>query len=413
MAAKARLQKISIDKLLVGMHVVKLDIPWIESPFMRHAITIKGSKDVGALRKAGVKQLVIDLDKGVAPEADTSKPTEKKPSSPQKSPSAPKAKPSKVEPVALSEEMKAAEAIRGRVKKAVDNLQEALGKRLPIKEEELTPLVEQTLGSLERNNQALMSLVHLGRAAQKIADHTFSVFCLALNIARRMKLGDKDKELLGLAALLHEAGWSQMPMNLMGKRTAYSEVENKLIRKHPELSASLLKGMDFGEELIRVVSEHHEVGDGSGYPKGLKLDDLHPVSKILIVADSYDERINQLADRPGMLPTNALRSLYVDAEKGLFDSNAVAGFIDSLGVYPVSSAVQLSSGEKAVVVEVRPDTHLAPVVQIHYDANGKVLDPPKQEDLSLEPEDARKKISSVLDPNSVSDDPARRLRMEV
>jgi putative nucleotidyltransferase with HDIG domain len=412
MAAKSRLQKISIDHLVVGMHVVKLDIPWIESPFMRNSITIKASKDLSALRKAGVKQLVIDLDKGLAPEA--------KPASPANgaqqhsaSPAAAKATIKQNAPTSMNEEIKAAEAIRGRVKKAVDNLQDALGKRLPIDESELTPLIEQTLGSLERNNQALMSLVHLSRAAQKIADHTFSVFCLALNIARRLNLSEQDKEMLGLASLLHEAGWSQMPMNLMGKRTAYSEVENKLLRKHPELSATLLSSMSFNEDLVRIVSEHHEIGDGSGYPKGLTLDELHPVSKILIVADNYDERINQLSDRPGMLPTNALRSLYVDAEKGLFDSNVVASFIDSLGVYPVSSAVQLSSGEKAVVVEVRADNHLAPVVQIHYDSKGGILNPPHREDLSEAPEQERKKISGVLDPNSASDDPARRLRMEV
>ncbi|MFT7561864.1 MAG: putative nucleotidyltransferase with HDIG domain [Flavobacteriales bacterium] len=411
MATPTHLKKISLDRLCIGMHIIELDIPWIESPFMRHHKTIKATKEIDALRKAGVKKLIIDTNKGtglsepVVESPKQPKPKDKKDQAPEPS--------KRLEKTSLNNEMQAAQAIRGKVKKAVENLHEAVGKRLPIEEAELTPLIDQTLESLERNNQALMSLVHLSRAAQKVADHTFSVFCLSLNIARKLNLSAEDQHDLGLAALLHETGWTQLPLNLMGKRTKYTELERKLVNKHPELAVSLLKDMDFNETVLTAIKQHHEAGDGSGYPEGLKNDALHEISRVLIIADAYDESINQLNDRPGMMPTNALRDLFIQSDKGIFEQKIVASFIDVLGIYPVSSAVKLSSSEKAVVLEVTPGKHLLPVVEVHYDAKGKVLPSPFVQDLSSLSGNSAKTIESILDPNNPDDDPSRRLYLDL
>jgi len=408
MAKSDPIVEIGIDQLRNGMHVVELDISWMDSPFLLHARTIREG-DIETLRKCGVKLLKINTDKGLAPEksqpmlswAKSDRPHIKGGSGDSEAPRS-----------SLADELQAAQTIRSKVRKTVESLHETLGKRLSADTSGLMPLIDQTLGSLERNNQALMSLVHLTKVGRKLADHTFSVFCLALNIGKRLKLSPAELEDLGLAALLHEVGWSQLPMNLMGKRTPWTATEIKLIHKHPGLGLLLLKGMDLSETCIRAIREHHELGDGSGYPAGLTLDQLHPVSKILIIADQYDELINQLHDRRGMLPTNALRKLYLDAEKGLFETRVVAAFIDSVGIYPVTTAVKLSSGEKAVVIEVRDRQPLQPVVMIHYDSDGKLLPEARLEDLA-DTSKSLKKIDSVLDPENPEDDPSRRLRPDL
>ena len=324
------------------MLVVELDIPWLDSPFLTSSRRIKDIKEIERLIKAGVKQVIIDTGKGEAPSPAPLKAALVNPPAPQ-IPPVQKTQPG-IEPTpepekrSLEQEMAVATGLRTKIKKAVDNLQASLERNVPVEISEISPLIDQTLNSLTRNNQALLSLVHLSRKAQKLADHSFSTFCLCLNLAMVKAVSPAEREALGVAALLHEAGWVQLPLQLMGKRTPYTATEKKLIGNHIQIGLALLKSSNLPELAERIVREHHELCDGSGYPSGLKADSLHSLSKLLTVVDAYDEKVHQLADKPGMVPTNALRALYVEAEKGLYDAASVASLISLLGIYPVTSA---------------------------------------------------------------------------
>lgn len=398
---------LAVQDLKPGMYVVELDISWLDSPFFSKSLRITGIKEVEQLIKAGVKQVVIDTDKGVAP-AVVAK------SAPQPVPPPPPVKSVPVAPEkrSLEQELQVANGLRTKIKKAVDNIQAALERNNPVEMGEVSGLIDQTLNSLERNNQALLSLAHLSRKAQKLADHCFSTFCICLNVALNKSIPVAEREALGIAALLHEAGWVQLPLQLMGKRVPYTPVEKQLIQQHVQQGLALLSHSELPELSKRIILEHHEYCDGSGYPNALKAPALHPLSKLLTVVDAYDERVHQLSDKPGMLPTLALRTLYVDAERGLFDSTWVATLIALLGIYPVTSAVRLNTGERALVLEVGEEP-LSPRIKILYDANKKLLPTPLVIDLKRPPADAPKRlIEGLLDPSNPQDDPFRRLTME-
>lgn len=406
-----KLITIPISRLCAGMFVVKMDIPWIDSPFLRHSRLIKGDDDINKLMGANVKTLVIDLSKGCGPKEE---PTQTPPPVNNESETSPAPEsPPPSPPPSLKEELSEAKQLRNKIREVMSNIMDCLERELPIKTAELTPLVDDTLESIERNNQALMNLAHLSRKTQKLADHAFSTFCLCLNLATYLKLEKTDQHTLGLAALMHEAGWVQLPQQLLGKRTAYSPTETKLIKTHIANGLKVLKTADLTEVTLRIIEEHHEHSDGSGYPKGLNADELHSLSKLLSVVDRYDEMVHQLTDKPGMLPTNALRKLYVEADAGKYDKQTVTALIASLGIYPVTSAVLLNTGEKAIVLEVFPDAHLQPVLEIHYDENGKPLTTPIKVSLRDQRPDApNRAIVNVLDPSNAIDDPARRLKPE-
>lgn len=434
MAAK-NVKEIPLAALRTGMTVVKLDISWLDSPFLTHTRKIKGEQDIAALKEAGVKKVVIDLDKSpeFGPEhfeqvskspsdalatktqtktkADApvreSEPQAPKPSEEVKSPPKPAQK------SVLKDELKNALEVSKKVKSAVHDIQKSLENDTPIKTSELTPLIDTTLESLERNNQALLSLVHLSRKSQKLADHTFGCFCLVLNLALVRNVSPEDRECLGVAALLHEAGWTQIPLQLMGKRTSYSNTEQKLVENHVALGQKVLAKSELSETTLRIIAEHHEFMDGSGYPKGLKKDQIHPLSRLLTVVDAYEERVHQLTDKPGMIPTNAMRSIYVDAEKGKYDVEVTAAFISMLGIYPVMTAVKLSSGERGIIRELHENAALQPSVEVHYGADGKVFTPPKFLDLREVLKDGSAiTIDSAFDPNDPALDPMRRLQPE-
>ncbi len=428
MAGK-NLKEIPLAALVTGMTVVKLDISWLDSPFLTHTRKIKGDKDIAALKDAGVKRVVIDLDKSPVFEHQhfeqaSRPPIEGSPSAALNSPvpgesSAPKASTAAsstgapatqkaIKTTSVREELKTALKVSQQVKDAVHNIQKSLENDTPINTSELTPLVDTTLASLERNNQALLSLVHLSRKSQKLADHTFGCFCLVLNLALAREVSAEDREALGFAALLHEAGWIQIPLQLMGSRKPYSARERALVEKHVSVGAKILSNSDIPSVTMRMIAEHHEHMDGSGYPKGLKKDQIHPLSRLLTIVDAYEERVHHLTDKPGMIPTAAMRSLYMDAEKGVYDLEVAAAFISMLGIYPVMTAVKLSSGERGVIRELHSDAPLQPTVEVHYSADGKLIESPQMVDLRDQGGESIS-IVSAIDPHDHSLDPHRRL----
>ena len=426
--ATKNLKEIPLTALKTGMTVVKLDISWLDSPFLTHTRKIRGQQDVNSLRNAGVKTVVIDLDQSPEYEHETL-PEEATPSAapdanlqeqcaaapagvPEPTPAvanvalAPIIKPS------VKDELKVARELSKQVKSAVHDLQRRLENDIPIQSSELTPLIDATFQSLERNNQALLSLVHLSRKSQKLSDHAFGCFCLALNLALVRKLSFEERECLGLAALLHEAGWLSIPLQLMGKRTPYSANERKLVENHTSLAGKVLANSDIPPLVLRLVAEHHEHMDGSGYPKGLTKGDIHPLTGLLTIVDTYEERVHQLMDRPGMIPTNAMRSIYVDAEKGLYDREVAANFISMLGIYPVLTAVKLNTGERGLIRELHENAPLLPTVEIHYGADNKPLSRPLEVDLRAQKSSNVRAIDSAFDPQDVALDPLRRLLPE-
>ncbi len=418
--SKLPLKKIPISQLTIGMFITELDISWMDSPFFSNSLLIKTQKEIDQLKKAGAKTIVIDPNKGTdlqqpepspniaenpAPENEQALPPETK--------TAAITKPLNAQEKGeqLEAEMRRAADIRDKVKKAIATALDALSAGNAFDKAELTPVIDQTLESLDRHNQALLNLAHMSRRTQKMADHAFSTFCIALNLAQIQKIPQNDIESLGIAALVHEAGWAHIPIQLMGKRTAYTRAERELIQKHTELAVRALTKCDVSELTQRIVAEHHELCNGKGYPKKLKGDEIHPLSKLFAVVDHYDEIVHQLTDKPGMLPTNALRTLYVEAQKGIYDQSAVAQLISVLGVYPISSAVTLSNGAMGIVREVPSAQPLLPLVEIHIDDNGKVLDTPIFIDLAEGSEDTRTAITidSVIDPINTTDPNHKRL----
>ena len=406
-------QSIPLEYLTVGMFVVDLDVPWINSPFLTHSRKIKSFKDIDALRRSGVKNLVIDTDRGVASKLSHQyKEGVSRDDGSEESLAPNTAAPSKnveqpaksIEPriPSVSVEMAAAQKVAAQVKRVANSLLEALNANKAIDVKVVAPLVDDTLDSLCRNDQALMSLVHLSRKSQKLADHAFSTFCIALNMGLALKHSPADLQTLGLAALLHEAGWQQLPLNLMGKRTKYTTNEEQLITKHVDIGLNMLQTSNLPELAGRIIAEHHERDNGTGYPNGLKGADIHPLSQILAIADSYDERIHQLQDKPGLLPRNALQGLYRETKKGAFDARAMTAFVSMMGVYPVTSAVLLESGEKGVVTEHNQHAHTTRV-KIIYDGSGKALESPVEVFISQTGEG--RAIKSLLDPSDSRVDP--------
>jgi PAS domain S-box-containing protein/putative nucleotidyltransferase with HDIG domain len=123
---------------------------------------------------------------------------------------------------------------------------------------------------------------------QKVAD-------LATAIAREMKLEETRVDNLRMAAVIHDIGKMYIPSDILSKPGKLSDIEFSLIKTHSQYGYDIVKGMDFPCNVAKVVLQHHERLDGSGYPNQLKGDDTILEAKILVVADVMEAMV---ADRP-------------------------------------------------------------------------------------------------------------------
>ena len=424
------IKTIKIEDLKQGMFLAEIDISWIKSPFFRHKRLITKQEDIDLLKSAGVKECKIDLSKSELQSQKTQevKKTRKKSQPPATSTlpadddkgvvhdashdgtnggrsgvsndSSLKHLSSETENsvVPLKREMAAALNLRKNIIDAVDNINKSVEMGNPILADEVTPIVDKTMQSLERNDQALITLLHQSREHTKLASHTFGVFTLSMLLATKLEIVEADRDELGMAALLHDAGWSKLPNNLLGKGKPYATSEKKLIQQHIPILKKVMDDSDTVPERVKLaILQHHELCDGSGYPNGLSADRLHPWAKLIAICDHYDELVHGLGEAPGLTPQKALSDLLKLAQSGKYDEDMTATLIRIMGVYPLGSAVMLSTGEKGVITEMNREDTMSPKVHLFYDANGQTKRKPLAIDLS-DPEckDKKMKIEKVL-----------------
>jgi putative nucleotidyltransferase with HDIG domain len=154
------------------------------------------------------------------------------------------------------------------------------------------------------------------------AGHQKRVANLACAIARETGLASDRIEGLRMAALIHDLGKISIPADILSKPNRLSDLEYQLIKAHSESGYNIIKDIDFPFPVARIVSQHHERLDGSGYPRGLKGDEILPEANILGVADVVEAMASHRPYRPGLGIDLALEE--IKKNKGvLYDTSAV------------------------------------------------------------------------------------------
>ncbi len=139
--------------------------------------------------------------------------------------------------------------------------------------------------------------------------HQARVAALAKDIASRMGLPEEQVQAIHLAGLVHDLGKIRIPAEILSKPGRLDEIEYSLIKMHPRAGYDILKGIDFSWPIAQMVLQHHERMDGSGYPQGLKGDEILPGARILIVADVVEAMSSHRPYRPGLGVEAALEEI--------------------------------------------------------------------------------------------------------
>jgi len=136
------------------------------------------------------------------------------------------------------------------------------------------------------------------------AGHQYRVALLAVAIGKKLELAPAEIETLKVAGLLHDIGKVAVPVELLVKPSRLSSIEKRLMKTHPQTGYDIIKDIPFvkslGKDVSLLVRNHHEHIDGSGYPRGLRDDQLELESQIISVADVIEAMSSHRPYRPAL-----------------------------------------------------------------------------------------------------------------
>jgi len=180
---------------------------------------------------------------------------------------------------------------------------------------------------LERLQKALAATIEAMSAAVDARDpytsgHQRRVALIADAIAGEMGAGDEVRQAVSMAGQVHDLGKLQIPAEILAKPGRLSPIEFELIKCHSQASYDILKNIDFPWPVADIALQHHERLDGSGYPQGLKGNEMRLEARILAVADVFEAMSSHRPYRAALGAEAALEELQRNRGK-LFDPDAV------------------------------------------------------------------------------------------
>jgi putative nucleotidyltransferase with HDIG domain len=185
------------------------------------------------------------------------------------------------------------------------------------------------------------------------ATHAVNVCLLSVVTGLYLKFDRKVIHELALGALLHDLGKSMLP---------YGDTDKAYL--HTIYGRELLLRSNLSPVIARIAAEHHEAFDGSGHPKGLAGRDIHPLSRLVCIANFFD--VTLAADKK-RTPRQEIVEEMMAAGNTLFDLNLLRAFLNTVAIFPVGGLVRLNSGKTAYILNNRVHFPLRPVVRVIED----------------------------------------------
>lgn len=370
-------KRIPLRQLKPGMYVVQLDRAWIHTPFLFNSKQIKDARDIELLAKHGICEVVIDTERGADAEPPKTDPNhewaleERGKTTELAAGSKGRLRYERVlEP--LIQEISAAKGIHQEALTTAQSVFDGVGRGSALNSPAAKQTVTSLLSSVTRSPEANLLLTQMRRFQNDLFTHAVNVCVLSMVVGTLEGFTEEISE-LGLGALLHDVGQVRLPRNLIRKSDRFTEQERRLLEQHPVLGGAILEQADnISPAAKKIVIEHHERLNGTGYPLKAGEHAISALSQIVAITDAYDAMIT---GRNGVLqkPIDVLRELYLEANAGAFDRNLVEKVIRSLGVYPVGSLVELNTGERGIVLAANRKDTLKPTIRLVLTRDGLPL----------------------------------------
>jgi HD-GYP domain-containing protein (c-di-GMP phosphodiesterase class II) len=362
--------RISVRGLEHGMFVSRLDKPWLETSFPMQGFLVESDEDLDKLKRI-CAYVYVDIDLGKSPESrfielesadlvEVAKGRDEL------------ANLRKVDwqlQTDFATELGHAEVAHDVLQRGVAEIMEDLkaGKALDLAK--VRTGVEAMIDSITRNPSAYIWLKEMKRKDDYTYHHALGCSVWAACFARHLGLDRHELLEMSLGGLLFDVGKTRLPPGLLANHYALNATETDLMQRHVQYGLEILEGTaGITPGILEMVRTHHERHDGSGYPHKLRGSEIPIAGRILGLIDTYDALTKDRRHAPGLSPHQAVAELY-KWRGTLFQTEVVEQFIQTCGIYPTGSLVELSNGQVGVVTAVHSLKRLRPSVMILLDAD--------------------------------------------
>ena len=214
------------------------------------------------------------------------------------------------------------------------------------------------------DNYKMIGCINLFKAADSYTyTHSINVALLSTLIGKWLKLGNQAIDNLMLAGLFHDIGKMRIDKSILNKPDKLTDAEFEEIKKHPVYSYEML-GDRFDDAIRDAVRHHHEKLDGSGYPDGLKGNQISLYARITALSDIYDAMISERSYKGAVLPFQVFDMFYREEFQGL-DRKLVMLFLKHIRKHFVYSRVIMSDGTVAYIRYIPVNDAVHPLMEQH------------------------------------------------
>lgn len=401
----------AVEDLICGMYVSELDRPWDDTSFLFQGFMIETKGDLSEVQKACkfvyVDNLKSSLEVTVQDKLYAALPHEMI--------EVMDALESQITPelhAAIEKIELDATAFVDRLKQLVEAGSNSGGLESDGMREAVTCLIDD----IAANPHASAWLRLLGNQDEDDSRNGISSAILAMGFARHLGWDAELQRIVGQGAIFHDIGLMKVDRELRYKREPLTAVEERVLTYHPTYGVSLLQsagGLD--ARVLKIVQQHHEHLDGSGFPAGASGTDVEIYSQLVALCDLYDHALYRRRDHGplvDLIPLNELRR-----KAGIFfDSELTWQFVKYIGIYPLGALVKLHNGVLAIVVRTDEAHRLRPTVLLIREADGSPILPPRTLDIEIAERIGKYqewRVESVMDPAAENIDVAAILRSEI
>jgi HD-GYP domain-containing protein (c-di-GMP phosphodiesterase class II) len=380
-------QPIRADQLRIG-HYIKINHSWFDHPFVRRIFMITSEEEVAIIRNARLSKLYVDHDRSTsAPPAEA----------PQRPPEeeqriAERAASLKAEKIAqidrIQEHRAALEAVALRYAETVDHTGGLLG-MLNAADAASAKQLGNWVGKVVETvvqGQAPLALVATDppqNEQQRVAMLATDAVGICGVLGRKLGLEPQHMMALTMAAAVHVCGLQRLPAPLIDEKPDGPQRDSAMFRQYPAIGAEILRQCGgFPQTVIRIVREHRERPDGSGFPLGLKGDQIHPLALVLGAVREFQVQCRGT----DVEPTTALSWLFRTL-RPVYGEDIIDHLISSTTVYPPGTFVQISDGSLGRVLRVNEADRMRPVIGIVDEESGgremQIVDLMQESELSI------------------------------
>lgn len=247
---------------------------------------------------------------------------------------------------------------------ATKEIFEAIANKQNLDISTVSEVLDNMVDSISRTPDALMWLAKLKDTDNVAYGQALNVSINMMAFSSFLALPKLEIKEMGLAGLLQDVGKVKIPKRILHKNSKLSPTEFEIAKLHIEEGLRILSETDdIPGAVIDIIKQHHERFDGSGYPDGLDSDHIEIRAQIAGLIDTYCALTTDRSYAKSMHNLQALDEIHQMRDKA-FSGNLVDQLIQFFGIYPVSSLVELNTGEVAVVIQQNQVRRLQPRVMV-------------------------------------------------